>query len=135
MIGFIACSKCKSPLVITDKGLVYCPVCDPQSCAACPACRGAERPTTCRVCAGSNVSPYMAAPAAVVEHISYGWGIRDHGHGLKRDDSPHFRHSEADRAWRAGWARAEREAIRESIREKIATEQSFWTREEMRNAA
>jgi hypothetical protein len=70
--------------------------------------------------------------AATREHWGYLLGLDDHDKGLTRSDCPFFAGSEAARCWLAGWETVEREEIRESHREKIATERSFWTREEMR---
>lgn len=76
----------------------------------------------------------MSTDADAHEHWGYLLGLDDHGKGLTRDDCPFLADTEAARCWRVGWDVAEREEIRESHSEKIAAEQSFWSREEMRNA-
>lgn len=76
----------------------------------------------------------MIADAATRQHWGYLLGLHDHSCGVLRGDAPFLAGSEAARCWLAGWDMAEREEIRESHREKIAVEQSFWSREEMRNA-
>lgn len=102
---FMQCPVCGAPVVVTDQGLVYCPICDPQQ-----------------------------KPDATREHWGYLMGLDDHSKGQSRDDVPFLAGSEAARCWLAGWDAAEREDIAESHRDKIATEQSFWSQEEMRNA-
>jgi hypothetical protein len=111
---------------------------------ACGACNGTGdwinprtgKVETCPTCGGSGISPLGASvPDAIREHWGFSLGLDGHDKGLTRDDSPFYRHSSADQAWRLGWARAERAAVRAVIREKIAAEMSFWTQEEMRNAA
>jgi hypothetical protein len=126
MTAFQECPVCGAPIVITESGLAYCPACEPQSkamTAPCPVCHGSgDRPQaegqSCPVCAGSGVSPYLPPPAAIAEHWGYLLGLDSHERGLTRDDSPFLRRSDADQAWRLGWARADRDAVTEHYREK-----------------
>jgi hypothetical protein len=76
----------------------------------------------------------MNIPAAIREHWGYLLGLHDHSKGAARTDIPFSPDGFAAHCWLAGWDVAERDEISESHREKIATEQSFWSREEMRNA-
>jgi hypothetical protein len=111
MNAFLECPKCGSAVVITEQGLCYCPVCDPQRVAVFPV------------------------PAAARQHWGYLLGYQEHECGVARADNAFGAGGEAALCWLAGWDAAERDDIRESHREKIAGEQSFWSKEEMRNAA
>lgn len=134
--AFMECPNCGSPVVITESGLIYCPVCEPQNYRgaivlpfhrnACRHCLGhRERDgATCVACAGSGVD---RPDEAMRESWAYRWGYRDWARAgslkLTADDSPFARGTFADRCWRAGWLRAERDDIAESHAEKIAAEQ------------
>ena len=108
-------------------------MCDPRSLVLrqlrgtpCPACEGTGvRPMaggTCRFCAGSAISLFSPLPAALQGFWGFLIGIQEHSEGRRRDDSPFPRWTHDDVAWRAGWARAERDAVAEDRREKLAAE-------------
>lgn len=88
----------------------------------CRNCLGIERRSTCVECAGSGV---IRADAAMREHWGFGRGMRDHGIGLGLRASPFGRGSFADRCWRAGWLRAERDEIAQSYADKLENERCY----------
>jgi hypothetical protein len=129
--AFQECPVCGSPVAITDDGLVYCPVCEPQKRVAavlpfhrnaCPRCHGLAARSSCVPCAGSGVS---RPDAAMREHWGYRKGYRAHGMGLGAATSPFGHGTFADRCWRAGWQRAERDDIAASHAEKIDAERAY----------